>query len=220
DKKKMLAGRESTVRWSWKEDKEFETALVTFPDGTPDRWKVIAGVLPGKSDVDVLKHFEDLVLDVMAIDADQIELPDYSDDWWFSGGRGGGDWTEEGSGDDCHVQGTWVGYVEKETTSSERKKGTPWTAEEHRRFLKGLEKYGKGDWRSIARNAVITKTSTQVASHAQKYFLRHGAVKKDKKRASIHDITDENGPSEGPSGVVIQPDFPRMGFQGPLSDLW
>ncbi|KAL6274256.1 hypothetical protein ACE6H2_024948 [Prunus campanulata] len=39
-------------------------------------------------------------------------------------------------------------------------------------FLKGLEQYGKGDWRSISRFCVVTRTTTQVASHAQKYFLR------------------------------------------------
>ena len=58
-----------------------------------------------------------------------------------------------------------------------------------RKFLEGLAVYGKGDWISIARNSVMTKTSTQVASHAQKYFRRQKLQEKDKKRASIHDIT-------------------------------
>lgn len=97
---------------------------------------------------------------------------------------------------------------EKET---ERRKGVPWTAEEHRLFLIGLEKFGKGDWRSISRNAVVSRTPTQVASHAQKYFLRMNSVKKDKKRSSIHDITttvdaDSLGQSYDPNWV------------GPLTD--
>ncbi|KAM7268659.1 hypothetical protein ACFE04_010825 [Oxalis oulophora] len=53
----------------------------------------------------------------------------------------------------------------------------------------GLQRYGKGDWKSISRNAVVSRTPTQVASHAQKYFLHLNSIKKDKKRSSIHDIT-------------------------------
>lgn len=59
----------------------------------------------------------------------------------------------------------------------------------------GLAKYGKGDWRSISRNFVITRTPTQVASHAQKYFIRlNSQSRKDKRRASIHDITSPAPP--------------------------
>lgn len=35
------------------------------------------------------------------------------------------------------------------TADQERRKGIPWTEEEHRLFLLGLAKFGKGDWRSI-----------------------------------------------------------------------
>lgn len=59
----------------------------------------------------------------------------------------------------------------------------------NRLFLQGLKQFGKGDWRSISRNVVITRTPTQVASHAQKYFLRQHSGKKERKRSSIHDIT-------------------------------
>ena len=59
-----------------------------------------------------------------------------------------------------------------------------------RLFLLGLTKFGKGDWRSISRNFVISRTPTQVASHAQKYFIRLNSLnRKDKRRTSIHDIT-------------------------------
>ncbi|KAK4412417.1 Transcription factor DIVARICATA [Sesamum alatum] len=77
-------------------------------------------------------------------------------------------------------------------SDQERKKGVPWTEEEHKLFLMGLKKYGKGDWRNISRNFVITRTPTQVASHAQKYFIRQLSGGKDKRRASIHDITTVN----------------------------
>ncbi|XP_012076903.2 transcription factor MYBS3 [Jatropha curcas] len=72
--------------------------------------------------------------------------------------------------------------------AQEKKKGVPWTEEEHRTFLIGLERLGKGDWRGISRNYVITRTPTQVASHAQKYFLRLASLNKKKRRSSLFDM--------------------------------
>lgn len=66
--------------------------------------------------------------------------------------------------------------------------GIPWTEEEHRMFLLGLQKLGKGDWRGISRNYVISRTPTQVASHAQKYFIRQCNVSRRKRRSSLFDI--------------------------------
>eukprot|EP00252_Welwitschia_mirabilis_P004421 TRINITY_DN14779_c0_g1_i1.p1 TRINITY_DN14779_c0_g1~~TRINITY_DN14779_c0_g1_i1.p1 ORF type:complete len:335 (+),score=38.27 TRINITY_DN14779_c0_g1_i1:301-1305(+) len=78
---------------------------------------------------------------------------------------------------------------------SERKKGVPWTEEEHRMFLIGLQKLGKGDWRGISRNYVPSRTPTQVASHAQKYFIRQTNLSRRKRRSSLFDMTAEPPPS-------------------------
>ncbi|XP_051152333.1 transcription factor KUA1-like [Andrographis paniculata] len=79
----------------------------------------------------------------------------------------------------------------------DKRKGVPWSAEEHSAFLLGLEKLGKGDWRGISRKYVKTRTPTQVASHAQKYFLRqnynsnnnnNNDDKNKKRRSSLFDM--------------------------------
>ncbi|CAN1836595.1 Transcription factor MYBS3 [Linum perenne] len=73
----------------------------------------------------------------------------------------------------------------------DRKKGVPWTEEEHRLFLIGLQKLGKGDWRGIARNYVVSRTPTQVASHAQKYFIRQSNATRRKRRSSLFDMVTD-----------------------------
>ncbi|KAL6541700.1 hypothetical protein OROGR_011186 [Orobanche gracilis] len=95
------------------------------------------------------------------------------------------------------------GFVHQSSKSHERKKGRPWSEEEHRSFLVGLEKLGKGDWKGIATNYVPTRNSSQVASHAQKYFIRMSATEKKRRRSSVFDIplTDQyvNQPSSSQS---------------------
>ncbi|XP_059308548.1 transcription factor MYB1R1 [Lycium ferocissimum] len=81
--------------------------------------------------------------------------------------------------------------VHPSARSRERKRGVPWTEDEHKLFLLGLQKVGKGDWRGISRNFVMTRTPTQVASHAQKYFLRRNNSNRRRRRSSLFDITTD-----------------------------
>uniref|UniRef100_K3WD09 Uncharacterized protein n=1 Tax=Globisporangium ultimum (strain ATCC 200006 / CBS 805.95 / DAOM BR144) TaxID=431595 RepID=K3WD09_GLOUD len=57
------------------------------------------------------------------------------------------------------------------STGSNSNNGTPWTEDEHARFLQGLELFPSGPWKAIA-NCVGTRTSRQTMSHAQKYRQR------------------------------------------------
>ncbi|KAL5551426.1 hypothetical protein UlMin_001602 [Ulmus minor] len=103
----------------------------------------------------------------------------------------------------------------------ERKKGVPWTEEEHRMFLLGLQKLGKGDWRGIARNFVVSRTPTQVASHAQKYFIRQSNVSRRKRRSSLFDIVaDESVDTEMAPHDFLPLNHPEseMRSEDPLPD--
>lgn len=96
----------------------------------------------------------------------------------------------------------------------ERKKGVPWTEEEHRLFLIGLQKCGKGDWRGISRNYVMSRTPTQVASHAQKYFNRQINATRRKRRSSLFDMVPDDMVTDTPTVPEEQVLFPSPEMLG------
>ncbi|XP_044507430.1 transcription factor DIVARICATA-like [Mangifera indica] len=169
-----------STSWTKEENKRFESALAIYSDGTPDRWLKVAALIPGKTVLDVMKQYKELEEDVKDIEAGKFPIPGYY----------GSSFTLELVSERDFDADRKTPLVK--SSDQERKKGVPWTEEEHRLFLKGLLQYGKGDWRNISRHFVITKTPTQVASHAQKYFIRQLSGGKDKRRPSIHDITTVN----------------------------
>ncbi|XP_075093243.1 uncharacterized protein LOC107778765 isoform X1 [Nicotiana tabacum] len=161
--------------WTKEEDRAFETALAIYA-GDSDQLMKIAAAVPRKSIPEILQHYKKLVDDINDIEAGKVPLPRY--------GR---------------MQGCSSRRSRLSGAEVERRKGVAWTAEEHRLFLQGLEKYGRGDWRSISRHCVVSRTPTQVASHAQKFFSRLKDNNKAKRRRSIHDITTVDTVTTEPS---------------------
>ncbi|XP_021889856.1 transcription factor SRM1-like [Carica papaya] len=172
---------------SREQDKAFENALATYPEDSTDRWEKIAGDVPGKTLEEIKHHYDLLVDDVNRIESGFVPLPAYN--------------SFEGSTSQARDEGTdkkvsHVGHYSesnhgsKSRSDQERRKGIAWKEDENRLFLLGLDKCAKGDWRSISRNFVVTRTPTQVASHAQKYFLWLNSTNKDRRRSSIHGITN------------------------------
>ncbi|KAL5543052.1 hypothetical protein UlMin_010762 [Ulmus minor] len=219
----------SSSSWSREQDKAFENALATHPEDAADRWERITTDVPGKTLEEVKHHYELLVDDVNQIESGCVPLPSYNSSSEGSSSHAG----DEGSGKKGGNSGNFSSesnHGSKARSEQERRKGIAWTEDEHRLFLLGLDKYGKGDWRSISRNFVVTRTPTQVASHAQKYFIRLNSMNKDRRRSSIHDITNvgngdvaaqgpitgqANGPVGGNSGKSAkQPPQPPSGPPG------
>nr|AXY87681.1 transcription factor SRM1-like protein [Cymbidium sinense] len=186
--------------WSWEEDKAFENALAIHHETCSDWWEKIAAAVPGKSMEEIKKHYEILVEEVRNIESGRVPLPNYASPSSAAedSGDGGGNGKKGG-----HSYCDSIHSGKSSRLDHERRKGIAWTEEEHRLFLLGLDKYGKGDWRSISRNFVISRTPTQVASHAQKYFIRLNSMNKDRRRSSIHDITSVSNGDLSPSQAPI-----------------
>ncbi|KAH7663519.1 Myb domain plants domain-containing protein [Dioscorea alata] len=189
----------SSSIWSSQENKMFEVELAYNPRETVNRWEKIAAKLPGRSVQEVIEHYEELTQDLAAIEAGAVQFPDCQDvddddDYDYDDG-GGVNVNEVNQGFREPLSSGLISMNCSNPSSSRTKvenkkqRVNPWSEEEHKAFLKGLAEYGKGDWRSISRFAVKTRTASQVASHAQKFFIRSSGGKKSK-RKSIHDITE------------------------------
>ncbi|KAF8407414.1 hypothetical protein HHK36_006545 [Tetracentron sinense] len=180
--------------WSREQEKAFEIALAVHPEDSTDRWEKIAADVPGKTLAEIKHHYELLVEDIDGIESGRVPLPCYASSSEGLTDHAGEALAGKKSGHFALFQNDSNHGGKASRAEQERRKGIAWTEEEHRLFLLGLDKYGKGDWRSISRNFVVSRTPTQVASHAQKYFIRLNSMNKDRRRSSIHDITSvENG---------------------------
>ncbi|KAK9684398.1 hypothetical protein RND81_10G207300 [Saponaria officinalis] len=223
--------------WTREEEKAFENGIALhLSDQKNEEFEKIASLVPTKSIEEIREHYQVLLDDVNAIESGKIALPNYGNgtgngEALSSSGYGkdtntsnsnNGQISKEqkgnsnlGNNNNNGFSGFGASSMGSNNSSKaskldqERKKGIPWTEEEHRLFLLGLDKFGKGDWRSISRNFVITRTPTQVASHAQKYFIRLNSMNRDRRRSSIHDITSVNG------GGLSTNQVPITGQQNP-----
>nr|CAD1821108.1 unnamed protein product [Ananas comosus var. bracteatus] len=112
----------SSSSWSREQEKAFENALATLPE-------------------DYVKlHYEILVDDISSIELGRVPLPSYASS------SEGADHANEGSsgkkGGHSHGDSGHGGKGSR--SDQERRKGIAWTEDEHRLFLLGLDKYGKG----------------------------------------------------------------------------
>ncbi|VYS62098.1 unnamed protein product [Arabidopsis thaliana] len=172
-------------QWTRVDDKRFELALLQIPEGSPNFIENIAYYLQ-KPVKEVEYYYCALVHDIERIESGKYVLPKYPED--------------------DYVKLTEAG----ESKGNGKKTGIPWSEEEQRLFLEGLNKFGKGDWKNISRYSVKSRTSTQVASHAQKYFARQKQGSTNTKRPSIHDMTlgvAVNVPGSNLESTCQQPHF-------------
>mmetsp|Transcript_1273 Transcript_1273/g.2121 ORF Transcript_1273/g.2121 Transcript_1273/m.2121 type:complete len:491 (-) Transcript_1273:97-1569(-) len=74
-------------------------------------------------------------------------------------------------------------------SGSQRNATIRWTKDEHIAFLQGLEKLGIGQWSSISKQFVPSRTPAQVASHHQKFAIRSNLPAEERQKPSVLDIT-------------------------------
>jgi hypothetical protein len=129
----MSSAAMTTAAWTREEDKALENAVAKAApppaDVPPDEswFSALAASLPARSPEEVRRHYEALVEDVGAIEAGRVPLPRYS------GEESAANSPKDGGG---HRRDEPKGVVDAGKSCSkaeqERRKGIPWTEEEHR----------------------------------------------------------------------------------------
>lgn len=113
----MAENERYILSWTREQEKAFENALATLPEGCNDPWERIAMAVPGKTIEELMHHYELLVHDVHNIVSGLVPLPCYPSLPNQDVGQSNGD--------------SWIrsrrGFREQE-----RRKGIAWTEEEHR----------------------------------------------------------------------------------------
>lgn len=124
-----LEEAEGKGKWTREEDDAFETALAdALPwkseeedEGDMRRWEELVGKVGTKTIEEIRKHYEMLVDDISAIEAGKVEVPNYVGEEEEMEKEKGGESVDGGGGKS--------GLSKAE---QERRKGIPWTEEEHK----------------------------------------------------------------------------------------
>ena len=98
------------TEWNFEENKIFENALAEFDLDCPNLFEQITTRLPGKTIPQIKKHFEALTEDIEMIESGLVLMPNYK--------------TSESK------ENKSVPVVENKS-GKKRRKGVPWTSEEH-----------------------------------------------------------------------------------------
>lgn len=140
----------SAATWSREEDKAFENAIAMHcieedesKEQQQQQWQKIASMVPSRSVEELKQHYQILLEDVNAIEAGNIPLPNYvGEDRATSSTK---DFHGPSTAADNRSNGVYgsgfsglspdpSGHGSKGSSKSEqeRRKGIPWTEEEHR----------------------------------------------------------------------------------------
>lgn len=147
----------ATTSWSKEEEKAFENAIAMHwkekqegeeEEDSIEQWDKIASMVPSKSMEELKRHFQMLLDDINAIEAGHIPVPNYAVDdnghnpskdshHVVSGSEkrlNGNSSAGHGSGFSSGLAGHDGGGKGGSRAEQERRKGIPWTEEEHRYF--------------------------------------------------------------------------------------
>jgi hypothetical protein len=142
--------------WRYEEEKAFENAIAMHwieKEDSKEQWEKIASSVPNKSMEQMKQHYQVLVDDVSAIEEGHVSLPNYANelDTINSSNKDSSKATTSsdkrsscnfgsgfsGLGHDSTHHSSGKGGLSRSSSSSEqeRRKGIPWTEEEHRCFI-------------------------------------------------------------------------------------